>query len=422
LLNLFCANSRLTARTQLNSGDRLNISEMEFLLINCTRKLDNVSSKAHPYVLDFHYNIPEIRPEIEDKLKYWENYKDPKPSSILFVIIDSVSRTHALRSLLTTVKYLTDELEFVDFKGYHCVGEPSSTNYIPMTLGILWEDLERIRGSMKGTYDNEPFVYKNYSQNNYLTIQIEDMAAYNVFNFNGRTGFSVKPYDIYLRPYILLQEAVGLRFGFSALTCMNGKKIFEFLLDYTMECIETFYKIPKYTTTYLTWPNHDILAGTRVMDNSFKAFFQKLKKRGVLDTTIVIVMADHGLRASHKFAESKYGLLERNLPLFMMRLPDQFIRQYPESFHNLRRNSERITSHFDLYKTVVHLHKLMLKPHSTQGESYGYNMKYGVSLLEEIPQNRTCADAKIPPLFCSCNFPLYGSKFEYSQFKKPLIG
>jgi len=52
-----------------------------------------------------------------------------------------------------------------------------------------------------------------------------------------------------------------------------------------------------------------------------------------MDNAILILMGDHGIPWSN-YTETKEGLLERNLPFFMIRLPPQFADAYPEMAAN----------------------------------------------------------------------------------------
>jgi hypothetical protein len=55
--------------------------------------------------------------------------------SIIFLGIDSASRSHALRKLPKSYKYLTEQLNAYDFKGYMKVGLNSFPNMFPLLTG-----------------------------------------------------------------------------------------------------------------------------------------------------------------------------------------------------------------------------------------------------------------------------------------------
>lgn len=103
-------------------------------------------------------------------------------------------------------------------------------------------------------------------------------------------------------------------------------------------------------------------------------------------------MGDHGWRFGD-FRQTVQGKLEERLPLFTMTFPKWFKKQYPALANNLKINTKRLTSWFDVYATFNHL---LDYPHEPK------SLKHGTSLLTEIPADRTCQDASIPEHWCPC--------------------
>lgn len=87
------------------------------------------------------------------------------------------------------------------------------------------------------------------------------------------------------------------------------------------------------------------------------------------------------------------GKLEERLPLFSMSFPAWFSSHYPNLSENLRRNTDRLTSWYDLYATFRHM---LSYPDVPVG------LKHGQSLLLEVPMSRTCKDAKVDQHWCPC--------------------
>jgi len=431
---------RLTDCQPFEKEAEIDISTLEFLLVNCSGKSveRKKAERSSPY--EFHYNLPMSHEPLQEKLKFWNQRPtdSARPISIKFLLLDSISRPHGLRSLPKTVSYLKDKLGFIEFKGYHALGEPTIHNYVPMMMGIATDHVgwEKKPPHYEGKWDSEPFIWHNFSQLNYVTMDAEDMAYWHTFHFNGRKGFTKRQMDFNTRPYFLIQEEIAKMTQFTikysdklikynALNCVDRKNVWDFLLDYTYEFLEKFQNVPTFSITWWGWPNHDFLPATQVFDEPFVNFFQKLESStSVLDNTIVILMGDHGFRWSN-YSETKEGLLERNLPFFMIRLPPKFKEAYPEMAANLAQNSQRLTTHVDLFQTLAHLHRLMtpvvFEKEVHPNPSYGYNAKYGTSLFTNIPPERTCEDARIPQRFCSCNYPLWDEDFKYANYKKAMV-
>ena len=124
----------------------------------------------------------------------------------------------------------------------------------------------------------------------------------------------------------------------------------------------------------------------------FLELLRDIKSKGYLDNTLLLVMGDHGLRYG-QLRESIQGKLEERLPLFTMTFPPWFESRYPHLAANLKTNTKRLTSWFDVYATFRHMMSYPAVPS---------DLKHGQSLLTEIPKTRTCAEASIPEHWCPC--------------------
>ena len=103
-------------------------------------------------------------------------------------------------------------------------------------------------------------------------------------------------------------------------------------------------------------------------------------------------MGDHGARYG-EVRRMIQGKLEERLPLFTMTFPLWFEARHPRIVKNLRLNTGRLTSWFDVYATFRHMLSYPKIP---------TNLKHGRSLFDEIPQSRTCTDATVEPHWCPC--------------------
>lgn len=75
---------------------------------------------------------------------------------------------------------------------------------------------------------------------------------------------------------------------------------------------------------------------------------------------------------------------------------------------NLRRNTRRLTSHFDLYATMKDLSKISSGSlsydsiYSRTQELFEGPLPRGISLFLSIPSHRNCDSAAISPHYCTC--------------------
>lgn len=128
-------------------------------------------------------------------------------------------------------------------------------------------------------------------------------------------------------------------------------------------------------------------------DGELAAFFAR--HAAALSEAFVVVLADHG----HRFdaiRASLTGRLEERLPLFALSVPASL--RDPALLRTLEENALRLTSHFDLYATLVDI----LRRARGEAPLPGHKGDRGLSLLRPIPTHRSCSEAGIPADYCVC--------------------
>lgn len=84
-------------------------------------------------------------------------------------------------------------------------------------------------------------------------------------------------------------------------------------------------------------------------------------------------------------------------------LPKSFKQKYPLAVRNLKRNSRRLTTHFDVFETLKDLSNLdanvlsndKIRKRTTDLKEREASMPRGISLFVEIPGERSCDSAGI---------------------------
>lgn len=97
--------------------------------------------------------------------------------------------------------------------------------------------------------------------------------------------------------------------------------------------------------------------------------------------------------------------------MLAMLLPAWVAQRYPAAAAALAANEQRLVSAYDLHATLHHLLHLgeSSAPPAEQYAAWAAAgnvseaVRWGVSLLDEVPAGRTCADAGIPPEWCGCS-------------------
>ena len=153
----------------------------------------------------------------------------------------------------------------------------------------------------------------------------------------------------------------------------------------------TEYFIPGFAVFSAGHGHHGVNLVQKI-ERDFLNLLREIKSKGYLNNTLLIVMGDHGLRYG-QLRESIQGKLEERLPLFSMTFPPWFKSRYPKLAANLKTNTKRLTSWFDVYATFRHMLSYPDLP---------TDLKHGQSLLTEVPKSRTCAEASVPEHWCPC--------------------
>ena len=142
---------------------------------------------------------------------------------------------------------------------------------------------------------------------------------------------------------------------------------------------------------------HDNQNGMSLMKKYVSDIFQKITNTDLHRNTLIVFFSDHGTRIS-SYVNTNVGFYEARLPSMYIIFPQWFRRKYKQLHGNLQNNSRKLTSNFDVYKTILDV------VHGTYRRNSQDKMtnKPGISLLEPFPGNRTCEEAGVPSQWCAC--------------------
>ncbi|KAK0041775.1 hypothetical protein Bpfe_028817 [Biomphalaria pfeifferi] len=313
---------------------------------------------------------------------------------------DSMSRMSWLRRLKKTREYFLGELGAIELEEHNVLGDGTTAVMFPMLTGKFeWElpDARRFFPNAT-TLDDFPFIWNDLKKFGYLTswCNAENITA----PFNWRMlGFKNQPTDFYSRPFFMVAKPYQVYVGRSRKLKMKkyciGSRTYSLVwLNYFKDIFVSYPNKRKFLLHFLVDMSHDDNNLITMMDLDIRDVVKFLYDNNYLNNTLLILMGDHGARydkARHTWA----GKMEERIPYFSLLFPKWFQKKYPEAMANVRKNSKRLTTPFDLYETFrdfIHF----------TGTGNGDVSRRGISLFKEIPLERSCEQADIAAHWCAC--------------------
>lgn len=317
-----------------------------------------------------------------------------KKMNVLMFGLDSMSHLSYQRKLPKTYKYL-QELGAVIMNGYNIVGDATTAALIPMLTGKTEMELPEARKNIwdSDVVDVYPLVWKKFKEQGYVTMFGEDEPSIGVFNLR-LNGFRDQPTDHYMRPFWQALWDTELRRG-SPRFCTGKVPNHMYLLNYMKDFFTKYHNVSKFAFMFGSELTHWDNNPGEYMDEDFVELLTFLKNDGHLENTVLIVFADHGARYS-KVRYTVQGKMEERLPMMSLTFPKWFRAKHPKLFRNLKENADKLTTPFDIHETLLDILDLR------RSESLPKLKRRGISLLQQVPPERTCYDADIQVHWCTC--------------------
>ena len=151
---------------------------------------------------------------------------------------------------------------------------------------------------------------------------------------------------------------------------------------------------PSFQFVHLNEYSHDDQNMTPLYDTDLAAMLTKLTDNTARDTTFFFLMGDHGFNMGSPSLRTPQGQVENNMPMMAIIPPPHFGATHPDMLENMKKNTEELTTHWDVHRTLEHILAMSVgKEHEVR--------RPGTSLLTPVG-TRTCPEADVPPQFCSC--------------------
>lgn len=325
-----------------------------------------------------------------------ENETENKKLNVLVIGLDTVSRQNFHRQMPSTLAYLLNELEGIEFYGYNKVGNNTFPNLMPAFAGLSEDEILKSGCIERNKYDNCHFIFDQFNKSGYITALGEDAAFTGMFNYI-RDGFFQQPVHHMWNTFDYEAESRIGHGGPYSNMCLFSRLTVEYLVEYILKFVRAYRQANRnyFGLFWETTMTHDNLNYDPILDRLYKGLLATLSREGIFDDTILFVMSDHGMRAGG-ITNTVQGQMEDRLPTFVVVVPEKLKAQYPDLVKNLRRNARRLTSPFDLYETLKAI------AHGDFSTSNPDESDRGIILFRRVPSNRTCNSAGIPAEWCTC--------------------
>lgn len=332
------------------------------------------------------------------------------PLTVLFLSIDSLSRKLFYRRLPKSYNYLKslspEQFRIFDFKLSNIIGDNSIPNVYSLLTGYVIKIKNKKRrreySSTEEDIIKNSAIWTYMKEKGWVTMFATEFCDNYFANELGR-----KPSVDHLscKFWCAAEKLSGFRDTMMEQRCIGNKNSHYYILNYTYQYIQQYQGVNKWAHI-MTLPAHED-SGTVIssMDDDLVEFLQKLF--ATKDKVLLFILSDHGPRYGN-WKKSLDGAQEHKLASLFLVAPTDLLKQMPSSFDILSYNTNRLVSKIDLFKTLQHITLLpyykSFKRDSLQNNEWksGHYSSYSL-MLEKIPITRTCEDALIDKILCSCN-------------------
>nr|XP_047146442.1 uncharacterized protein LOC101236318 isoform X2 [Hydra vulgaris] len=307
--------------------------------------------------------------------------KNRKGLDVVFLMVDSQSNANFHRQLLKSMPKLVKDEDTIILNGHTIVGDGTTAQLAAILTGEHEKNLPEARRNISnsGTCDQFNFIFNDFHKAGYLTMLSEDNPEWGTFHYR-LNGFNNLPTSWYLRPFWLAQNS-------------SAKCDVEYNTKLLKTFTKTFEDLPKLSLIINADIGHNDFNGLQAIDEDILEIINFFKYPTRINHTILIIFGDHGARIGD-FRSTTQGKLEERLPFFSITLPPDFKNKYPKMLRALKKNSNVLTNHFDVYATLQH----MLSYPDIPSKKL-----IGQSLFTEIdPTVRTCENSGVDDHWCPC--------------------
>ncbi|XP_049867210.1 uncharacterized protein LOC126367636 [Pectinophora gossypiella] len=371
--------------------------ESDFVNVKCSQK-DRLKKTSHVIYDDVYPFVKMVSPNEQSG----EEGKR-KRFNVLMIGMDSMSLARFSAVMSRTVKFF-EENYWLAYRGFHKIGDNTLPNLMATFTGL---NMSAVAQKCSGKMDEcrDLFIWNKFRKDGYVTAYGEDHLRL-PDTFHDEYEFKKPPTDHYMRPFFMKEET---EFSNQSLVCAGKAPSGQQILDYALDFAVTYRFKCFFGVFWLNSYSHNANSHPEDGDKTIENFLNRLSYTGILDDTFIIIFSDHGVR----FGELRLlpqSYYDERLPGLFMWVPLLFKSRRTRMFHSAALNQYKLVTHYDLYNTLVDIHRVSLNSNSELTALVGVaeGCPRCHSLFKTINANRTCRDAAIDEKWCACHhiYPL----------------
>jgi len=177
--------------------------------------------------------------------------------------------------------------------------------------------------------------------------------------------------------------------------CFNGGYVHKPAMEYMTEFMNAYPDLPRFLY-YAPMELHEpsMKRGSTIDADMVTALKAMMSAPG---ETIIVVMGDHGLGYG-SWQSTKIGRLEEKMPTLYWVVPETLLSANPSMEKGFEANWNRLVTSYDQHQTLL---SLLVFPNVWDHDNER-GLQKGRELYTEMPEDRNCAVAHVPPEWCSC--------------------
>ena len=411
-----------------NDITETNILNSEILLLN------NNENFEIDINLKYNESLSKIRNEI---IKENNDNNENINKNILFIYIDSLSRSHFYRKMVSVLKFLekynsnnnlnvnntNTNYETFQFFKYQTF---KKDYYIPSIQSMFYNQTKNANSDRNSPYKNI-YILSYLKQNGYVTGQSANICSKEFYSYDleEETEFfknaEIEEYDheniaMFCDPFYFdddedkesyRKNVKGI--NSSIKRCIYGKNSFEYVLDYGYQFWSKYINNTKFLRLGFFDGNEKTGEVIKYLDNDLYNFLEKLLNENMLLNTILFIASGQGNIYDEFFNNYNYEdfFVEKYIGTLFIFIDKKNIKSTDDYLNNIRNNQQIMITPYDIKETLESIAvNNIYNDMKEKEQKYKGIFKKGKSLFSFInAKERNCGRYKqLNNKVCRCHY------------------